>query len=109
VTKYQIEELTDLNEYTYFAAKQYYAHPRFRRGVKIVNYHEHRSLQTIFYCHVLHDAQNTCKALFKREEAMSGGPLEIIDNGFYSWIHLSLSTLPMHWKKLQSWLIKQAY
>ena len=82
VTNYQIEELTDLNEYTYFAAKQYYAHPRFRRGVKIVNYHEHRSLETIFYCHVLHDARNTCKASFKREEAMSSRPLEMKDNEF---------------------------
>ena len=79
MTNHQVEELTDLNEYTYFAAKQYYAHPRFRRGVKIVNYHERRDIETNFYCHVLHDAHNTCKASFKREEAMPGKPL---DNDF---------------------------
>ena len=68
---FSVEELTDLREFTYFAAKQYYsASPRFSKGVKIVNYHDvARGVESNFYCHVLHDAENACRASVAREKA----------------------------------------
>jgi hypothetical protein len=75
-TNFEVEELTDLQEYTYFAAKQYYSQSRFRHGVNIVNYHDIRGPETNFYCHVLHDAHNACKAAVDREQA-SSEPLEM--------------------------------
>ena len=80
-TNFEVEELTDLQEYTYFAAKQYYSHSRFRHGVNIVNYHDIRGPETNFYCHVLHDAHNTCKAAVDREQAISE-PLEMKSKQF---------------------------
>ena len=70
-TDFEVEELTDLQEYTYFVAKQYYANPRFRHGISIVNYHDIRGPVTNFYCHVMHDAHNACKTAFEREESES--------------------------------------
>jgi len=75
-TNFMVEELTDLQDYTYFAAKQYYAHSRFRHGINIVNYHDIRGPETNFYCHVLHDAHNAWKAAVKRERSASE-PLEM--------------------------------
>ena len=75
-TNFEVEELTDLQEYTYFVAKQYYSQSRFRHGVNIVNYHDIRGPETNFYCHVLHDAHNACKAAVDREQA-SAEPLEM--------------------------------
>lgn len=66
-TNYQVEELTDLEDYTYFVAKQYHGHPRFRDGITIVNYHDIRGPEMNLYCHVLRDARNTCKAAVDRE------------------------------------------
>jgi len=71
VTNFQVEQLTDLKEYTYFVAQQYYAQSRFRHGIKIVNYHDIRGAETNFYCHVLHDAHNACKAAIERELSAS--------------------------------------
>jgi len=68
-TNFEVEELTDLQEYTYFVAKQYYSQARFRHGVLIMNYHEDiRGPETNFYCHVLPDAHNACRAAVDREE-----------------------------------------
>lgn len=80
-TNFEVEELTDLEEYTYFAAKQYYANSRFRHGINIVNYHDIRGPETNFYCHVLHDAHNACKAAVKREKS-SSEPLEMEPKAF---------------------------
>ena len=64
---YPIEELTELHEYTYFAAKQYYsASSKFARGIKIVNYHDVLNIESNFYCHTLHDAPNACRAAVLR-------------------------------------------
>jgi hypothetical protein len=68
-TNDHIEELTDLPEYTYFVAKEYSSLPRFLRHVTIVNYHDNHSIETNFFCHVLHDARNSCKAAV--EDAMA--------------------------------------
>jgi len=64
------EELTDLTEYTYFAAKQYQTVSRFRRNVQIVNYHDAISPDSNLYCHVLHDASNACRAAIAREKVI---------------------------------------
>ena len=62
-----IEELTSLNEYTYFSAKQYHNNPRFSRGIRIVNQHDVRKPASNLYCHVLHDAPTACEAAIRRE------------------------------------------
>jgi hypothetical protein len=61
-----IEELTDLNEYTYFVAKQYDQVPRFTDKVHIVNYHDNDLISNL-YCHVLSHATNACEITFQRE------------------------------------------
>ncbi len=71
-TNFEVEELTDLQEYTYFVAKQYYSQSRFRHGVDIVNYHDIRGPETNFYCHILHDAHNACKDAVDRETSLFG-------------------------------------
>ena len=80
-TNFEVEELTDLQEYTYFVAKQYYSQARFRHGVNIVNYHDIRGPETNFYCHVLHDAHNACRAAVNRELA-SANPTEMKNQEF---------------------------
>jgi hypothetical protein len=62
-----VEDLTDLTEYTYFVAKEYSSNPRFRRHLTIVNYHASLGIETNFYCHVLHDAHNACRAAAEQE------------------------------------------
>lgn len=69
-TNFDLEELTGLEDYVYFVAKQYYSEARFRRGIKIVNYHDTHSIETDFYCHVLHDAPNSCNDAVQREIQM---------------------------------------
>jgi hypothetical protein len=61
-----IEELTDLNEYSYFIAKQYDEIPRFTDKVHIVNYHDH-DLASNLYCDVLTHAPGACSAAKNRE------------------------------------------
>ena len=80
-TNFEVEELTDLQEYTYFVAKQYYSQARFRHGVIIVNYHDIRGPETNFYCHVLHDAHNACRTAVDRELA-SANPTEMKNQEF---------------------------
>jgi len=67
-TNFDYEELTGLQEYVYFVAKQYHAQSRFRNGIKIVNSHDNHGTETNFYCHVLHDAANACKHAAGREQ-----------------------------------------
>eukprot|EP00804_Cyclotella_cryptica_P022621 CCRYP_009500-RA/>CCRYP_009500-RA protein AED:0.28 eAED:0.28 QI:1468/1/1/1/0.6/0.5/6/139/1106 len=67
-SNFRVEELTDLPDYTYFVAKEYSSHSRFRRHVTIVNYHEANSIETNFYCRVLHDANNACNAAFSKSQ-----------------------------------------
>jgi hypothetical protein len=57
-----IQELTDLKEYTYFVAKQYNAVPMLRH-VTIVNYHDKKDPVFNFLCNVLDHADNSCKAV----------------------------------------------
>jgi len=61
-----IQELTDLQEYTYFVAKQYNSVPRLRH-VTIVNFHDIRDPVVNFFCHVLDHADNSCKAAIELE------------------------------------------
>ena len=67
-TNFDTKELTGLGEYVYFVAKQYQSQARFRHGVNIVNYHDTHDAETNFYCHVLHDAPNSCKDAVQREQ-----------------------------------------
>ena len=60
-TNFEVEELTDLHEYTYFVAKEYYSEARFRNGINIVNYHDIRGPEMNFY--------NACRAAVERELA----------------------------------------
>ena len=60
-----VEDLTDLTDYTYFVAQEYSSNARFRRHVTIVNHHDTKSMEANFYCHVLHDAHNACRAAAK--------------------------------------------
>ena len=69
-TNFDLEELTGLEEYVYFVAKQYHSQARFRRGIKIVNYHDTHGVEANFYCHVLHDAPNSCKDAAQRGSKM---------------------------------------
>ncbi|KAL7513920.1 hypothetical protein ACHAXN_012541 [Cyclotella atomus] len=64
-----VEDLTDLTDYTYFVAQEYSSNPRFRRHLTIVNSHDHQSIETDFFCSVLHDAHNACKAAAHEELA----------------------------------------
>lgn len=75
-TNMNVEELTDLNDYTYFVALQYHSSPKFRHSVNIINYHDITGPESNFYCHVLHDAHNTCKNAVDREQVPSE-PLEM--------------------------------
>ena len=68
-TNFDLEDLTGFEGYVYFVAKQYYAQQRFRRGIKIVNYHDTHSVETNFYCHVLHDAPNSCNDAAQRDQS----------------------------------------
>jgi len=61
-----VQELTDLQEYTYFVAKQYNSVPRLRH-VTIVNFHDIRDPVVNFFCHVLDHADNSCKAAIEME------------------------------------------
>ena len=45
-TDFDLEELTGLDDYVYFVAKQYNSEARFRRGIKIMNYHDTHSVET---------------------------------------------------------------
>ncbi len=65
-------ELTDLQEYSYFAAKQYYQQPRFR-DITVVNYHDQHNPDFNFYCHVLHDAHNSCEKIAQRDKSSMEG------------------------------------
>jgi len=67
-TEVDLVELTDLQEYSYFAAKQYYSQPRFR-DVTVVNYHDQYGPDVNFYCHVLSDAHNSCEVAVQREKS----------------------------------------
>ena len=60
------QELTDLQEYTYFVAKQYNSVPRLRH-VTIVNFHDIRDPVVNVFCHVLDHADNSCKAAIELE------------------------------------------
>ena len=106
-TNFEVEELTDLQEYTYFVAKQYYSQARFRHGVNIVNYHDIRGPETNFYCHVLYDAHNACRAAVGRELA-SAKPTEMKIKNFLNRTSPFLSNLHKHLKRLPSLLIQQA-
>ena len=66
-TDKDVKELTDLNEYTYFVAKEYNSLPKFRHGITIVNYHDFRGPETNFYCHVLPHARGACKAVLDKD------------------------------------------
>ena len=66
ISNYDLEELTDLQESPYFAAKQYYSNPRLRK-VEIVNFHDIRGVEVNFFCHVLDAAQNACKAAVNKQ------------------------------------------
>jgi len=59
-----VADLTDLTDYTYFVAQEYSSNPRFRRHLSIVNIYD-GSIDTNFFCHVLHDAHNACKSVAK--------------------------------------------
>ena len=59
-----IQELTDLQEYTYFVAKQYNSVSRLRH-VTIVNYHDMNDPVVNFFCHVLDHSDNSCNALLE--------------------------------------------
>lgn len=66
----RVEEMTDLNEYTYFIAKQYEAIPRFADKVHIVNFHDQK-VASNFYCDVLSHASSSCKTATQREKSES--------------------------------------
>lgn len=87
---FPVEELTELHEFTYFAAKQYYsASPKFMRGIKVVNMHDVRGVESNFYCRVLHDAENACRAAVSRELAQQGNQTEEV-------FHQLNATLPFN-------------
>ncbi|KAL7516426.1 hypothetical protein ACHAWX_001984 [Stephanocyclus meneghinianus] len=67
-----VEDLTDLNEYTYFVANEYSGKSRFHRHVTIVNYHQNHTIESNFFCRVLHDANNACRAAVSEELTLQG-------------------------------------
>lgn len=77
----RVVDLTDLTDYSYFVAQEYSSNARFRRGLTIVNSHDNQSIETIFFCNVLHDAHNACKAA-AQEELITRGHAEVKKNAF---------------------------
>jgi len=80
-SKFDLKELTDHREYTYFVAKQYNSVPRLRH-VTIVNFHDIRGPEMNLFCHVLDHADNTCRYIVDKKDTIADEPVKVQNKEF---------------------------